>query len=303
MKILIVFRTILYALLCLQLVSCSTLPKKLTSQEKGLFWKIRSGNNQLYLLGSIHVAREDLYPLPFLIEEGFEASDILVVEADIGKSEIETKEEMAFIVQAGSGPDEHTLTNGLSPKTYALAKKKLKNAGLDIRHFNRFKPWVVAFTLTGVELQRLGFKPEFGIDYHFIQKAQGTKKIVELEGIREQIAYLNDFSTEEQEQFLLYTLVDLERFETQIEAMFRAWSRGDAKAFDRMIQESFTSRPELASISEKLVNQRNKTMLVKIESFLKEKKNFFVVIGAGHLVGEEGIVSLLKQKGYTVEQW
>jgi len=293
-------RSVLIA--CLLLISCAATQTRETAQEKGLFWTLRSGTSTVFLLGSIHVAKPDLYPLPRPIEKGFALSDTLVVEAETEKSKPQSNAEMAFIVRSGSYPPHDSLKKALSPKTYALTQHKLKKAGLDIAHFDRFKPWMVVFTLMGVELQRLGFQAEYGIDIHFIKKAQGKKKIVELEGIREQIGYLNAFSAEEQEQFLLYTLADLELFETQIDAMFAAWLRGDANDFDRLMTENFSSRPELASISEKLVAGRNRTMLAKIESFLKQKGTYFVVVGAGHLVGEGGIVNLLKKKGFRVEQ-
>ncbi|MBN4054372.1 TraB/GumN family protein [Nitrospira defluvii] len=298
------FRKNAVFIFCLLLISCSSLQKKVRAQERGLFWEVRSEKSQVYLLGSIHVAKQGLYPLPALIEDKFHKATQLVVEVDIAlaQSGPEAKKTQAFIVQAGTYPKNTSLKENLSFKTYHRTKEKLKTLGLDIKRFDRFKPWLLVFTMTGMELERIGFKQEFGIDLHFLKKARGKKEVIELEGLQEQIEYLDSFSGEEQEHLLLYALADLEFFETQVDAMFSAWLRGDAQSFDRLITENLSDRPELSSIFEKLINERNRKMVSKIDRYLKKKGNYFIVVGAGHLVGKKGIVNLLREMGYQVIQ-
>ncbi|MFQ5597098.1 MAG: TraB/GumN family protein [Nitrospiria bacterium] len=287
---------------CLLWVGCAAPLKNAPLRHRGLVWEVESDHSKVTLLGSIHVAKPSLYPLPRHIEKAFEASDTLVVEADIAQNDAEAKDQGASIIRAGLYPAHHSLTNQLSPTTYGALKSSFESLGMDIHSFHRFKPWVSAFVLTGAQSKKLGFEPEFGIDFHFLKKARGRKKIRELEGLTTQVRHLNAFSSREQEAFLLYTLASMALLETQIEELFSAWSRGDARFIDQMTKASFFSRSALSGVAEKLITRRNALMTAKIETYLREGGNYFVVVGAGHLVGTEGIVQLLQAKGYRVKQ-
>ena len=113
---------------------------------------------------------------------------------------------------------------------------------------------------------------------------------------------LNRFSDEYQDLFLQYTLLDLDQVGEKTDRIIRAWSGGDAETMEEILSESVREHPRLMPVFEALFYQRNATMAAKIEEYLKEEGKFFVVVGAGHLVGEKGIVELLKRKGFPVEQ-
>jgi uncharacterized protein YbaP (TraB family) len=82
----------------------------------------------------------------------------------------------------------------------------------------------------------------------------------------------------------------------------QAWTSGDTKAMESILTKSVSEDGRLAFILEKLVYERNRKMVSKIEDYLKEKETYFVMVGAGHLVGDRGIIEILKGKGYLVEQ-
>ncbi|MGZ3534062.1 MAG: TraB/GumN family protein, partial [Thermodesulfobacteriota bacterium] len=106
----------------------------------------------------------------------------------------------------------------------------------------------------------------------------------------------------DQELFLVYTLKDLNILEQELDKMIRAWTSGDTKAMEAFMTRSVSEDKRLSSIYEKLVYERNKEMAMKIKNFLKAKETYFIIVGAGHLVGNEGIIELLKRDGYRVEQ-
>ena len=164
------------------------------------------------------------------------------------------------------------------------------------------RPWFLALSFEATELMRLGYDPQYGVDYHFLAKAQGKKEILELESLDEQLSLLSDYSDKEQEQFLLYTLNSLSSMGRQVEEMVRAWTTGDAQSLESIMADAAPPDASLAPVLEKLFDERNVKMTSKIEGYLNSKGTYFVIVGAGHLVGKRGIIELIKSKGYAVEQ-
>jgi uncharacterized protein YbaP (TraB family) len=268
--------------------------------QKSFLWKVQSTGSTVYLLGSIHFMKEDVYPLNQAIEIAYESSDKLVVEAninDLGNLDLKKLADRAFY-KSDDNVEKH-----VSPETYRLIKKESKALGLPLDLLRMQKPWFLALSFQAMELVRLGYSPEHGVDYHFLRRAQGKKKILELESLEEQLSLLSGFSDREQEQFLLYTLDTLSTMDRQVGNMVRAWTSGDAQAMESALADALPPDPSLAPIVQKLFDERNLRMLPKIEGYLNSNGTYFVIVGAGHLVGKKGIVALLKSKGYTLEQF
>jgi uncharacterized protein YbaP (TraB family) len=199
-------------------------------------------------------------------------------------------------------PDDQTLKEHLSQKTYELTEHEMKLLGIPLESFIRYRPWFVAMTIETFEFQRLGYDPAHGIDVYFAGKSAGKKRIIELESFDYQIRLMNSFSDREQELFLLYTLQDLAQIKEEAEELMSAWRSGDTKVMETLVTKSLTEFPELRPIFDKLIYRRNREMASRIEKFLKEKETAFVVVGAAHLVGKEGIIELLREKGLKVVQ-
>jgi uncharacterized protein YbaP (TraB family) len=149
---------------------------------------------------------------------------------------------------------------------------------------------------------KLGFDPNHGIDRYFLSKATEKKKIVELESLEYQINLFSALSEKDQELFLLLTLRDIKVLEQELDQLIKAWTAGDEKGIELIMTKSIKENKKLIPIYEKLVVERNRKMVSKIEDYLKEKETFFVIVGAGHLVGSQGIIELLKGKGFLIEQ-
>ena len=271
----------------------------LCQSQKSFLWKIQSEANTVYVLGSLHFAKREIYPLRQEIENAFDQSDFLVVEANVNDIR---KADVQKLVETALYPANDTLEKHLSAETYERVKKEIAGAGIPPELINKQKPWFLAMTLVALEIVKLGLDPNLGIDKYFLSKAEGKKKILELESLDYQIDLLSGLSDKDQELFLLYTLKDLNIMEQELDKMIQAWTSGDTKAMESLMTRSVSEDKRLSPIFEKLIYGRNKEMASKIESFLKTKETYFVIVGAGHLVGNQGIIELLKREGYRVEQ-
>ncbi len=262
-------------------------------------WKVQTKTNIAYIVGSVHAYKNELFPLPKKMEDAFETSDILAVEANINELKPES---ILTMINSAFYQNGSTLEKHLSKETYDKTVKKLNELGLFPELFRNIKPWVIALTITSIELQKLGLYPEYGIDKYFLKKADNKKKIVELESIDDQINLLNSFSDSEQELFLASTLKDSELLKEEISKILDAWNTGDTETIESFVSKSLDDNPKMRPIYNKLIFERNKNIASKIEGFLKTKEHYFIVVGSAHLVGKDGIIEILKKKGYIVEQ-
>jgi uncharacterized protein YbaP (TraB family) len=266
---------------------------------KSFLWRVQSKRSTVYILGSIHLLKKDIYPLSRTIENAFEKSDFLAVEADIndiGRLNIQKLMESAFY----SGND--TLDKHVSRSTFDTIKEQTERLGLPVEFVYNQKPWFLGLTLSSLELMKSGYDPNYGMDKYFLSKASGTKKILELESLDYQIDLLSSLNDDEQELFLLYTLKDLKILTQEVDNLVDAWQSGAAESMEKTVTKSFTEDRRFSGIYDKLIHKRNRNMALKIEGFLKTNGTCFVVVGAAHLLGDRGIVQLLKGRGYSVER-
>ena len=245
-----------------------------------------------------------MYPLPALISDAFAGSDALVVEANILNSGLANA--ASLVAEQGFYKDGSTLQSNIAEDTWQALNKALAKYSFPVAFFQRQKPWLVALTMTTLELKQLGYSEDLGIDYHFLKQANSQKmRIIELESIIQQLGFFTQLSSTEQEAFLRATLKELDKGTDYLDALLNAWQAGDAERIDQLINESFKAAeaiPGAERIYHLLISDRNHAMTQKIEDLLQQKKTYFIIIGAGHMVSEQGIVRLLKGKGYAVER-
>lgn len=265
---------------------------------KVFLWKAQSNRGVAYILGSIHFMKREMYPLDGRIEAAYAGSSVLAVETDI---RARGKEGLGkFVMENALYPENDALEKHLSPETYDLVRRKLSDLGM--ARVNRMKPWALALTATTIEYMKMGLDPEYGIDRYFLEKADGRKKIVELEAYDYVVNLLNGLPDGIQDLFLFYTLTDLAKVGKEIDDIIAYWSAGDARGMESVVFESVNEYPKLRPVYEILVSRRNRDMASKIEEYLRRGERCFAVVGAGHLVGRDGIIELLRAKGYAVEQ-
>ena len=272
---------------------------KPTTSPKHCLWLVKTPQNKnVYLLGSLHVLKSEAYPLAKTITEAYRQSQKVVFETDLAAlADPETQSDM---ITLGLYPEGQTLFQNISDEMRRALKKKMTNLEMKLEHFARFKPWFMAVSLTLMELQRLGFSIEYGIDVHFYGKATiDNKEIGFLEPVDFQFELLGKMNVQDQNAFLSQTLKDLDIAAQMADDMLKYWKKGDADNLYALLFKSFEDYPQ---IENRLISQRNLQWVKKIEEMMVEDKNIIVIVGAGHLIGPGSVVALLKQKGYRVKQ-
>ncbi len=281
---------------------CSTLTAHSTqdippTDSSHILWKIQSPHNTIYLAGSIHVMQKEDYPLDQAFDRAFQHSSRVIFEVDLDG--LSSPSAQMNMLQKGLYLNGESLLKVLPPESYATAKTGLAGLGQQIEDFHRMKPWMVATAVMALELQKLGFDSAYGVDRHFYEKAKAAGKDIQgLETVEFQLNLFDQLSPSTQEQFLLQTLEELKNLNTQVRDMLQAWKQGHAQQLETLLA-GMADYPEL---NQTLVLNRNQAWLPHMEQALQEKEPVFIVVGALHLLGKEGLVEALKAKGYRVEQ-
>lgn len=267
-------------------------------QTKHSLWKVQGKTNSIYLFGSIHFLKKEFYPLPEPIEAAYKESKIVVFETDIEK--MNAPENMALLLKAALLPEGETLDTHVSKETYKLVDSYLAESGIPPKSFDAYKPWMAAVMLAQIELAKLGFGPEQGVDIYFHEKAKrDKKKIASLETLESQLNLFSGLTKEEEDLMLSKSIREITRFKTIINDMVDAWKTGDAKKLDELIIKEMLEYPRLYK---KFLTDRNEQWVKNLVKQLEGGNDVFVVVGAAHLVGKESVVQLLKDKGFKVEQ-
>jgi uncharacterized protein YbaP (TraB family) len=280
-------------------VCCITHTAAYAGRDGSIFlWSARSDKNTVYILGSVHVLREENYPLDERIEKAYLGSEKIVFEADM--EEVSSPEIQMKMLSKGMYRDGSTLRQHISEKTYNLLKLKAQKTGMNMEQFDLLKPWLCAVTLSGLELKRLGFDPSRGIDVHFFTRArQDKKEMVFLESSSYQIDLISGLLEDNQEDLLKQSIKELNVIEEMSADLLNAWLNGDAQRMESIVSISLNEYP---GIYDELFVQRNVNWVGRIEKLMSGDEDVLVIVGAGHLVGEKGVLAQLRQRGYSLVQ-
>lgn len=266
-----------------------------------LLWKVSDANNSLYLLGSFHLLKEEDYPLAASTGAAFADAEALVFE--LPPSELNAPALAEKMQKAALRVDGTTLQQSLPPETWRKLEDFGKSRGMAITGLQGYESWFVTLVVSMVEMQRLGLKPELGLDRHFSTLAVNAgKPTAGLETGEQQIALFDGMSATQQLQLVQDTLEDMDKSEDRINALHALWRAGDAEAlFAQTGGEMKAKYPQLYS---RLNSDRNRAWIPELRKRLDgaSQDDTLVVVGAMHLLGEDGLVAALKAKGYTVER-
>lgn len=271
--------------------------KAAKSKPPGLFYKLESTSATVYILGSIHVANEALYPLDARITQAFDQSDVLVLETELTPT---AKARGAKLLQqAGMYTPPDTLDAHLDDSTRAALQGALMQRNIPPEAVQTMRPWLVSLTLTMAQLGSIGFKPELGIDEHFRARAV-RKHLASIETVEQQVAVFKDMPEAVQLASLRQTLEQLSELEGMVGQALDAWRSGDPATLDALLVAPM--RKEFPKLYERLFVDRNKRMAEAIAGYLEGNGSVFVVVGSGHLVGPNSVLTFLKQRGLASTQ-
>jgi uncharacterized protein YbaP (TraB family) len=266
--------------------------------SKATLWRVRGEHNTVYLLGSIHVLSKQSYPLKAVLDRAFDESNQVAFEIDLTRfTEQSFREEFS---RTAFYPPGQSLSKNLSPGTIELLNGLLPLYGLTLRQVEGQKPWFLAETLSSRALERAGFSEELGVDLYFFHKAKALgKPVLGLETLRDQAEIFGQFNDQQNEQYLLNTISGLRAYSEMIRKLVEAWREGDIQTLDRLLNQDKRADPVTHDV---LFSKRNLKWVPEIEHFAHGNGNYLVIVGAGHLVGDDGVVAQLRRAGYSVDQ-
>ena len=258
------------------------------------FYRISKGNEQHWLLGSIHAGKPSLYPLPDPVERAWQQSRALVMEVDMTHISQAQWQEMGAITRLVDGK---TLKDHLPIDLYRRTLIAAGQNGLNESMLAPLRPWFAAITLTQAALERTGYRGEFGVDQHFAKRANdGGKPIIGLETLLEQLGYLASVG-DNQTLMLENTLDELPDLEKGFAEVMKAWQDGDQATLINLLKEEMAPPKLQAWLEQTLLAERNRNWVKKWPGLPNES---FIVVGALHLYGEQGLLALLEQQGWRI---
>ncbi|WP_187759686.1 TraB/GumN family protein [Thiospirochaeta perfilievii] len=283
-------------------ISCSSTADKVLkgNDVRPLLWELKNGDRSIYIAGSIHIAPGDIYPLDDSFYQAIENSDHFVLEADASLTT--TPEFQKFIIETSLLPDNDDLANYVDENHRRQITEILTPYNMTFEHIRIFKPWMVSAVISDYKTKEFGYSSENGVDIHLqaVADEMGLDTMY-LESAESQILLRDSYPKEYQIAELISTIDNVNTFGDYYENLISAWKLGDTKRIKNIIDESLllSKGDEFLDL---LFYQRNKNWLEAIEGFLETNDNYFIVVGAGHLVGDGSLINLLKDKEYDVNR-
>ena len=282
----------------LQRLLALSLLGSLSAHAASPVWAIRGAHNTVYLAGSIHLLPAQEAVLPPAFDKAYADSGRLVMELDLGT--IDPLQAAAWMSEHGSLPQGSTLRGILGEHRYARVSAAATELGLPPEMLDGQAPWAVGVELADLEYVHLGFDPQQGVEEQLVHRAQADgKPTAGLETLSEELGSLEALPREDQVRLLDQTVDDLKQSQSEVHEVLRAWRHGDAATLAKLLKREYQSFPALYR---PLVTDRNQHWLPQIERLLRADGNALVVVGALHLVGDGGLLELLRKDGFAAQQ-
>lgn len=261
-------------------------------------WRAQGISNSVYLLGSIHLLREQDHPLPAAIDLAYEDADVLIMELDM--DDIDSVAAQQLFNQNGVLRDGTTLRDLMGEELYRRAEIAAEASDIPLDMLASSEPWLAAITVEMMSLFRIGFNPALGVEMTMLARAvRDGKRIDGLEAVEEQLAFLDGLSLSAQRDMLIQTLEDGAKLRESIDEMIRAWRYGDIAFLESGLLDSYEGHDELIDA---LLVQRNRRWVAQIGELLDDQDDYLIIVGALHLVGDVGVPNLLAEDGVKIQQ-
>lgn len=284
-------------LVILALLLCSSgVAAAADGKETGpALWKIEGGAHPIWLFGSMHRLPAGLAWRNPTFNEAFKSARLIIFEANL--FDYSPPQVVELVLARAKNASTESLFGELPADLFELCDAAASKFGLDPMKLDRLRPWAVALVFDTAALTRGGYRGETGVERALLQEAIATKKdLGYFETIDDQIELFAAMSDAAQMNFLRLTLNQLAEAPTKLAAMANAWVSGDVARLEALTA-TIKEDPEIYKI---LVGDTNARWLSAIKALTKEHNSIMIVVGALHLIGEDGVIARLRAEGYTV---
>ncbi len=262
-------------------------------------WKASKGNSEILLGGTFHLLGEADYPLPGEFDRAYSRAQLLVLETDMGK--MAGAQFQQQVMQRLTYRNGKTLKGELSLDTYNELKAYCTSREINLADFEHFKPPFLTTVLVITEMQRLGIAGT-GVDQHFYQRAIiDVKTIKHLESLESQLEIIVNMGKGYEDEMVMSTLRDMKELGSVIAEMKSAWRNGDLKKIERL---GFSEmRKDHPALYQSMIVERNEAWLSHMDSLIATTETELVLVGVLHMVGSDGVLNRLRQRGFTIKQF
>ena len=269
-----------------------------TARADPPLWKVRGAGVQIDLFGSIHLLSGSTHWRTPAFDAELARADALWFEIPLGAA---SQQEATRLMQAkGLLPAGQTLSTLLPPALWARASALAAREGLSLEVLQRVKPWLAELELTLLFYQREGYREDLGVESQVDAAAPPAARREAFETLAEQVDLFADDPLPEQIASLKETLDEIDTDPKIFDRAAEAWRRGDVAALRREVVDRV--REEDAGLYKRLLVDRNRRFAARIEALARSGHgHVFVVVGAAHLVGPDGVPALLRRDGFRVE--
>jgi uncharacterized protein len=269
----------------------------LTANAGSPVWAIHGEHNTVYLAGSVHLLKASDSRLPAAFDRAYNGSKAIVMELAIDK--IDPMAAASWMLEHGMLKEGTTLRGTIGEERYRRVSAAADRLGIPMEAADMLQPWALGLQLLEMQYMQLGFDPQQGVEQQLQHKAQADgKPISGLETMDEQLGVLEGMSSSDQARFLDMVVEDMNDVESETQSVVTAWRSGDAAKLASLLSDEYKSFPNLYRL---LVTDRNKRWVPQIEKLLRGNQDYFVVVGALHLVGDGGLLDLMRRDGYKAE--
>jgi uncharacterized protein YbaP (TraB family) len=268
-----------------------------TVQAHPALWHAHGDRGTVYLLGSVHVLPPNVDWQTSEIKRAIMRTDVFVFEVPLDADTLNRI--TALVGERGTLPPGQSLRKMLPPDSQADLDNALASIKLPLTAVDNKRPWLVSLMLDSILLKKHEQQFALGADSVIGAQAKASgKPILYLETVDQQLALIAPSDPVVELQSFEAGLKSFKTADSDIVAITDAWVKGDAAAIDAIMAKEFEGRPEARAA---FFTDRNRNWVKQIEAMLRERKTFFITVGAGHLTGKESVPALLRADGFKVD--
>jgi uncharacterized protein YbaP (TraB family) len=287
------------AVIAISAAACAQAPMAQAESIAPSLYVVRDADSTMYLYGTVHVRPRGADwgndRVRAAIDESAEIWTELLMTPETDQ------QAQALAMQFGAAEPGRPLSSWLTPEENASLNAVTARLGMPQGALEPLKPWLASLTLTIVPLMQAGYDPASGVDRSIDVYADNAGKTMRaLETAEQQLSFFANLGPEVQREMLQEAIRESENVSAMIDEMSAAWERGDDAALERaVIDDSRTEYPELYQM---LFVDRNNAWMTVLTQEMEGAGVDFIAVGAGHIIGPDGLVAQFRARGYTVER-
>jgi len=260
---------------------------------------VRDADSTVYLFGTVHMR-----------PPGSDWADAEVRAALAESQEIWTEilmtpqtdaETQQIALRLGRAPAGQPLSSWLTPEDNARLQALATRLGMNPAALEGYRPWLAGLTLTLIPIMQAGFDPGSGVDRQIDAYGDANGKTMRFfETAEQQLGFFVSLPDEAQRQFIREAIAEAENGPQMIRELTQAWETGDLDTLERVVIDE--SRELYPDVYQALFVQRNNAWMEILVREMQGSGVDFVAVGAGHLLGDDGLVEQFRARGFTVER-